>query len=228
MVAREDGVRAVENYGLWPANFFQTIENAPDATHTGILHAGTGGERSDIWGHEIPQATWEENEFGLKTTSKRSNLTRFAQYIMPTAYRLAQPWPAGKFKWPRASAIWKTPVDDTHTLLFSVVFTPFVNGEAPALPSGLTFDITEALHVHRLQDYQAIISQGEVVDRTSEVLGTSDGGIILLRRIIVECIKAVQQGKDPKGVWHDPEMDKILEFGAAVTDSQMTRIPEVA
>ena len=222
VVAREDGIRAVENYGLWPANFFQTIENAPDATHTGILHAGAGGERSDIWGHEIPQASWEENEFGLKTTSKRSNLTRFAQYIMPTAYRLAQPWPGGEFKWPRASAIWKTPVDDTHTLMFSAVFTPFMNGKAPDLPSGLTFDITDALHVHRLQDYQAIISQGEIANRTAEVLATSDGGIILLRKIIMDCIKAVQEGRDPKGVWRDDEMDKILEFGQAATDSQMT------
>ena len=50
VVAREDGIRAVENYGLWPANYFQLIENAPDATHTGILHAGKGGERSEILG----------------------------------------------------------------------------------------------------------------------------------------------------------------------------------
>jgi 5,5'-dehydrodivanillate O-demethylase oxygenase subunit len=224
VVAREDGIRAVENYGLWPANYFQLIENAPDATHTGILHAGKGGERSDIWGHEIPQATWEENEYGLKTTSKRSNLTRYAQFILPTAYRLAQPWPGGKVKWPRASAIWKTPVDDTHTLMLSVVFTPFKDGQAPDLPPGFTFDITDALHVHRLQDYQAIISQGEVADRTAEVLGTSDGGIILLRKIIMDGVRAVQEGRDPKGVWHDAKMDKLLEFGAVVTDSQMTKV----
>jgi len=97
-----------------------------------------------------------------------------------------------------------------------------MNGKAPDLPPGLTFDITDALHVHRLQDYQAIISQGEVADRTAEVLATSDGGIILLRKIIMECIKSVEEGKDPKGVWRSADMDKILEFGAAVTDSQMT------
>jgi 5,5'-dehydrodivanillate O-demethylase len=137
---------------------------------------------------------------------------------------LTQPWPGGKIKWPRASAIWKTPVDDTHTLMLSVVFTPFKDGKAPDLPSGFTFDITDALHVHRLQDYQAIITQGEVADRTIEVLGTSDGGIILLRKIIMDGIRAVQEGQDPKGVWHDPAMDRLLEFGAVVTDSQMTKV----
>jgi hypothetical protein len=108
--------------------------------------------------------------------------------------------------------------------MLSVVFTPFKDGQAPDLPPGFTFDITEALHVHRLQDYQAIISQGEVANRAAETLGTSDGGIILLRKIIMDGIKAVQEGRDPKGVWHDPAMDRILEFGAAVTDSQMAQV----
>ena len=38
--AREDGVRAVENFGLWPANYFQVCENSVDQSHTGILHGG--------------------------------------------------------------------------------------------------------------------------------------------------------------------------------------------
>ena len=38
VVARDDGVRAVENFGLWPANYMQILENSPDNTHTGILH----------------------------------------------------------------------------------------------------------------------------------------------------------------------------------------------
>ena len=37
-----------------------------------------------------------------------------------------------------------------------------MDGQAPELPPGHTFDITEQLHVHRLQDYEAIASQEEV------------------------------------------------------------------
>ena len=100
-----------------------------------------------------------------------------------------------------------------------MVFTPHVNGEAPELPAGLTFDITDELTVHRYQDYQAIISQGQVYDRTSERIGSSDGGIILLRKLIREGIEAVQRGEDPKGVWRSAAMDRILDFTEASTDS---------
>jgi len=221
VVAREDGVRAVENFGLWPCNYFQILENSPDATHTGILHAGAGGERSDIWGREIPKVSWEENEYGIICRQIRSNYDRISNILMPTVNRLAQPWPGGKFKWPRHSALWRTPVDDTHTLVLSVVFTPHVDGRAPDLPAGFTFDITDQLHTHRLQDYQAIVSQGDVFDRTSEELGVSDRGVIMLRKMIMEGIKAVKRGKNPKGVWRRPEMDKVLDFSQIVGDTLM-------
>jgi 5,5'-dehydrodivanillate O-demethylase len=219
VVAREDGIRAVENFGLWPCNYLQILENSPDMTHTGILHAGAGGERSDIWGREIPQVSWEEDEYGILCLQRRTNYDRYSHFILPTANRLPQPWPGGKFKWPRGSAIFRTPVDDTHTLVLSVVFTPFVNGKAPELPPGVTFDITDQLHVHRLQDYQAIVSQGEIYDRTIERLGASDRGIILLRKLIAEGIAAVERGEDPKGVWRTPDKDRILDFESVVTDT---------
>ena len=47
-----------------------------------------------------------------------------------------------------------------------------------------------------------------------------------MRKIIMDGIRAVQEGRDPKGVWQDPAMDRLLELGAAVTDSQMTRALE--
>ena len=46
--ARTDGVRAVENFGLWGAHWLQIVENSVDPVHTGILHA-QGTLRSDLW-----------------------------------------------------------------------------------------------------------------------------------------------------------------------------------
>jgi 5,5'-dehydrodivanillate O-demethylase oxygenase subunit len=218
VVAREDGVRAVENFGLWGCNYFQVLENSPDTTHTAILHGGAGGERSDIWGKEIPEVDWEEDEYGIKCRARRTNYDRYTHIVIPTTNRLPQPWPGGKFKWPRGSAIFRTPVDDTHTLILSVVFTPYLDGKPPELPPGCTFDITDQLHVHRLQDYQAIVSQDEVYDRTTERLGASDRGVILLRKIIMEGIAAVERGEEPKGVWRALEMDRILDFEHMVID----------
>jgi 5,5'-dehydrodivanillate O-demethylase len=117
----------------------------------------------------------------------------------------------------------RTPVDDTHTLAFHVTFTPFVNGLAPELPEGLTFDITDQLHAHRVQDYQAIISQGEIFDRTTEKLGRSDGGITIFRKMIMDGIETVRKGGDPKCVWRTEEMDRILDFSQDVIDDLMTK-----
>ena len=217
VVAREDGVRALENWGLWPCNYFQFIEQATDATHTGILH-GVDGERSDIW-YEIPKLEWAEDEFGIVTTQIRTgDYRRSSHFILPSTIRLAQPWPGGKFKLPRHSALMRLPVDDTHTLALHVTFTPFVDGRAPKLPEGLEFDITEQLHIHRQQDYEAIVSQGEIFDRRTEKLGHSDDGLVIWRNMLKKGIEAVQRGEDPKGVWRAPEMDRILDFTGDVKD----------
>lgn len=225
VVAREDGVRAVENFGLWPANYFQILENSPDMIHTGILHAGTTGERSDIWGREIPQVSWQEDEYGILCLQRRTNYDRYSHIVLPTTNRLPQPWPGGKFKWPRASAIWRTPVDDTHTLVFSVVFTPYKDGQPPELPEGMTFDITDQLHGHRQQDYEAIASQGAICNRANEHLSASDRGIALMRKMIREGIDAVQKGEDPKMVWRTPDKDVMIDFEHSVTDDLLIGAP---
>jgi nitrite reductase/ring-hydroxylating ferredoxin subunit len=218
--AREDGVRAVENFGLWPANWLQICENSVDQAHTGILHGGGGGERADIWGTELPRTTWEAVELGIKATAARPgmNYTRTSYYIMPTMNRLPQPWPGGRFKWPRFSAIWRTPVDDRHTLFFSVCFTPEVDGRLPDLPDGMDFHVSDQLLVHREQDFQAIVSQGPVFDRATERLATSDEGVILLRRLVMDGIAAVERGEDPLGARRHADPGEVIDLQGAVMD----------
>lgn len=223
IVAREDGVRAVENFGVWPVNYMQILENSPDNVHTGILHGwGKEGERSDIW-EEMPTCSWEENEYGIIERAQRTQYLRVSQYLMPTANRLPQPWPGAKFHWPRHSALWRTPMDDHHTMVFSVVFTPFKDGQVPELPPGMTFDITAQLTAHRYQDYVAICSQGNIMDRTTEHLATSDEGIILLRKLIRQGIEAVAEGRDPKGVWRTGS-DAVIDLTSIVKDETLIQL----
>ena len=86
----------------------------------------------------------------------------------------------------------------------------------------MSFDITESLNTHRLQDYQALVGQGEIYDRTSEKLASSDGNISILRKIVKEAIEDVQRGVDPKGVWRGPQMDKVVDLSSIVIDGIMT------
>ena len=54
------------------------------------------------------------------------------------------------------------------------------------------------------QDRMAVEQQGIVADRENEHLGVSDGGIILLRKMIRESLALIAEGKDPVGLIRDP------------------------
>ena len=53
------------------------------------------------------------------------------------------------------------------------------------------------------QDMMAWVTQGEISDRTTERLGSSDKGIILYRNLLLEQIEKVERGEDPIGVIRD-------------------------
>jgi 5,5'-dehydrodivanillate O-demethylase len=54
------------------------------------------------------------------------------------------------------------------------------------------------------QDMMAWVTQGDISDRTTERLGTSDQGVILYRQTLEEHIRMVERGEDPRGVIRDP------------------------
>jgi len=219
VVAREDGVRIVENFCLWPANWLQIVENSVDQVHTGILH-GEDSSRADVWSR-IPAVDWTADEHGIQTHQTRGDYRRTNYLRLPTTILLTQPWPGGKFSWPRYSAIFRTPVDDNHTLLFHVTFVPRVERREPELPAGMQLVVAPQVRTIFLQDYQAIVSQGAPVDRTVERLGTTDRGVILLRKMIKDGIAAVRDGRDPGGVLRGPRWDGILPSSDKVTDGLM-------
>ena len=102
--------------------------------------------------------------------------------------------------------------------MLSVCFTPEVDGQLPELPEGMTFHVGDALLVHREQDYQAIVSQGSIFNRNIERLGTSDEGVILLRKTILDGIKAVQNGEDPLGVRRKGDPKEIIDLSKVAYD----------
>jgi hypothetical protein len=86
------------------------------------------------------------------------------------------------------------------------------------LPDGVTHHICDTLHVHREQDYLAMVSQGPSFDRSTERLGASDEGVILLRKLAMEGIRDVQAGRDPRGVLRNGDPDAIIDLNPFVHD----------
>jgi 5,5'-dehydrodivanillate O-demethylase oxygenase subunit len=217
VVARQDGIRVVENFCLWPAHWLQIVENSVDQVHTGILH-GEGSARADVWS-QIPEVDWVEDATGIQTVQIRGGYRRTNYLRLPTTILLNQPWPGGRFGWPRYSAIFRTPVDADNTMLFHVTLVPPVDGKDAVLPDGMELPLHNLIQTLFLQDYRAIVSQGRPVDRTIEKLGTTDRGVVMLRRMVKDGIAAVAAGRDPAGVVRE---DAMIVSSEVVTDGLMT------
>jgi hypothetical protein len=59
------------------------------------------------------------------------------------------------------------------------------------------------------QDHMAWETQGPIVDRSVERLGTTDRGIVMLREMFFREIERMRQGHDPLGVIRDPNHPEI-------------------
>jgi 5,5'-dehydrodivanillate O-demethylase len=62
------------------------------------------------------------------------------------------------------------------------------------------------------QDMMVWATQGAIADRTNEHIGSSDRGVVMLRKMLREQIDRVERGEDPIGVIRDPEVNRLIEF----------------
>jgi 5,5'-dehydrodivanillate O-demethylase len=63
------------------------------------------------------------------------------------------------------------------------------------------------------QDQMAQETQGTIYDRTTENLGTSDRGIVMFRRMLMEQIERVEKGGEPTiAVVRDPAKNRLIDF----------------
>ena len=116
----------------------------------------------------------------------------------------------------------RTPVDDHHTLLFHVTYVPPLNGSLPDLPEGMELVAANQVQTLFIQDYRAIVTQGAPVDRSVERLGTTDIGVIMLRKKIERGIEAVKHGKDPEGIVRNLPEGLIIASSEKITDGFMS------
>jgi 5,5'-dehydrodivanillate O-demethylase len=113
----------------------------------------------------------------------------------------------------------RVPVDDAHTQVYVVYFTPNDADRSPAAGDAPWeyFPIRDEKGEYRLdfvlvQDAMAWETQGPITDRTQEHLGAGDEGIIMLRKLLREQIETVRKGGEPIGVVRDPAKNRIIEF----------------
>jgi 5,5'-dehydrodivanillate O-demethylase len=116
---------------------------------------------------------------------------------------------------------WRVPIDDTHTMeVFIRVFDPGAEVKVPkqdVVPFVEIEMVDKAGNWLRLdaitgQDAMVWATQGDVTDRTSEMLGDSDRGIILFRQLVESQIALVESKQDPINVFRDPAKNQQLNL----------------
>ena len=228
VLVREDGVRARRARTV-NCNFFQMIENSVDQNHLKWLH------------RTAKTPTWEEGEINpqpfeygiLNTYTRRVAGKRYAHinfFVLPTMNKTGNVEEGHPTEHQASSSgevmRWRVPIDDAHTMHFTVEFGAIVNGKQVAnimkddSEAGLLesqygvykWDDTIGWFARGDQDRVAQESKGPIYDRSGEHLAFTDRGVILLRRLYRESIDAVQNGGDPIGVVRDPAKNKMIRL----------------
>lgn len=238
VLGRRDGVHKLFVLPVLNCNWLQVMENSVDPTHTYYLHAHTFAvkkgkpDRGAYYYRPIEKVGFEivkeeswcgvrkqrfyggergENEFGHPVIFPNMLLSPQREHLVMHM---------------------RLPVDDTHTLIFRHQFTPNETGKDEPQPKvvPVQYDASfrnEAGEYHldsfASQDAMAWETQGAITDRSRETLGVSDGGVVLLRKLLREQIKVVQDGKDPHGVLRDPAKSAPIKIDVSEGQARMAR-----
>ena len=227
VLVREDGLRARQGR-LVHCNFFQMIENSVDQHHLKWLHRTS------------TTPTWDDGEINpqpfdygiVNTYTRRVDGKKWAHvnyFVFPTMNKTGNV-EEGHPTEHRASSAgevmrWRVPVDDACSMHFTVEFGAARDGEPVKIMEDRSeqgiVDTKQGVYrwddsigwlARADQDRAAQESQGTIYDRSTEHLGATDKGVILLRRLYRESIEAVQKGRDPIGVVRDPAKNEILRL----------------
>jgi 5,5'-dehydrodivanillate O-demethylase len=222
LLVRQDGSRVVGG-GEEFCNWLQRAENSTDGSHSIALHAAGYPNMA----MKRPTIKWEPTEVGIKETTWVEGVSRprISHFVFPSHVRHSAARVGEK---PRQVIRFRVPTDDYKTTTFWIDFYPHLDGRPtqtmPLQTQG--FKKSEPAVYKRVpdgwwniythdQDRVAQESQGAVADRTKEHLASSDQGIIMLRKMMMEAIDAVAHGKDPTGVLRQLPSNGVITFDSS-------------
>lgn len=205
-----------------PCNWLQCQENSIDPVHFEWMHMNWSRRMHSADSEHGPkhvEVGFDEFEHGFVYRRKREDTDE--DHTM---------WKVGRVcLWPNAFFLgdhfeWRVPIDDETTLSIAWIFNrvpieqePYVQDVIPAWRGPIKDAATGrwiSTHVMN-QDFIAWVGQGTIADRTQEHLAASDRGVVMLRRRYLSELKAVAEGRDPKGVLRDPEEARCVRLPIA-------------
>ena len=202
-----------------PCNWLQCQENSIDPVHFEWMHRNWTvrlGDALGPYGKKHTRIDFKEFDYGF------------------TYHRLMEDMPEDHERWtvgrialwpnclgPNQHFEWRVPIDDENTLFVMWHFTrvptesePYVQASIPAWEGPVVDPRTGRFITSHIanQDFLAWAGQGRIADRTREMLGISDRGIIMMRRQFFADLAAIERGEDPKGIIRDPAINHDIRL----------------
>ncbi|MFM9888174.1 MAG: Rieske 2Fe-2S domain-containing protein [Burkholderiales bacterium] len=201
----------------YPCNWLQVVENAADPIHNAYLHAIVSGLQFSAAFRALPVLDFVETPLGfLSMATRKVNdfvFTRSSDIILPNLGQFAggsNPVNAESFFVGAFTTRWVTPVDDHNCFYIGIrnINDSNVSSRQRKLDEsmfgvgrlgiiGQTPDRPYEERQREPGDYDACVSQGLIVNRKAEHLGTTDRGVVMLRRMLMRAIQAIERGEPP-------------------------------
>jgi 5,5'-dehydrodivanillate O-demethylase len=228
VLVRRDGKRNIIVMPVHDCNWLQVQENTVDSVHTYYLH----GHMSAVYNlptmvtgryfyRKIKSYDWAVSDWGIdKSLVYEGNPPEVEirpPLIFPNVLRI----PEGHVE----ALHFRVPIDDTHTRIIWVGLHPSKDGAVAAEGATTPFiyepdrplkHTMDELNTFYGQDRVVWETQGKVFDRSQELLGASDRGIVMFRRMLAEQIDRVERGEEPTvAVVRDPAKNAMITFQSA-------------
>lgn len=222
LLVREDVDRTV-SASVEYCNWLQRAENGVDKYHSMALHAPV---YPSIALKRPEEVAWEKTWYGFRMWAQYPGKAKNVSHmIFPSHTRR---YNARVGERPAHFLHLRVPVDDVSTLTYYAKAVETGGAKGSLTTEG--FESAERGVYKRVkdgwwgisshdQDRAAQEGQGVITDRTKEFLAPSDRGIVIFRKLLLESMDAIEQGKDPFGLLRDPAKNVLVEFDAHKTFS---------
>jgi 5,5'-dehydrodivanillate O-demethylase len=213
VLVRDDVDKVVEIHRL-PCSWLQCMENAADPVHFEFLHAAFGNYQLKRLGRPPAMQTPRH----VKIEFDRFPYGIMKRRLLEGESPDVDDWTTGHpLLFPNILAVgsasaptlqFRVPVDDTHTVQFAYrtsVREPDGVPRPMAVKHRSLFNDEGKIIADNVpaQDMVGWVGQGPVSDRTQEHLATSDKGVLLYRRMLLEQMERVERGEEPMAVIRD-------------------------
>jgi 5,5'-dehydrodivanillate O-demethylase len=214
----EPGLHRVVHATFDHCNWLQRAENSVDQLHATVLHAAGYPELA----LKRTKVDWTRTPYGIRAQYDVDGQGKVSHFVFPSSNRY---FGARVGEGSSHNFHIRVPRDDESTITYGVRAYRAADGNTGVTTRGLS-DKPRGVYARvddgwwgiasNEQDRAAQESQGIIADRSREILGTSDAGVVMFRRMLRDAIAAVARGEDPPGVVrHNAE--RMIRFDASQT-----------